>query len=72
MIAIFKTNVDKTRVAKNMVNKLLKIFPGAEVNFDLKDCDRILRIKNHAPDFEIAKVIELVEQEGHSCEEMND
>jgi len=72
MIAVFKTNVAKTSVAKGITNQLQEIFPSAIVNFDLKDCDRILRVEMNAADFEIENVIELVNQRGHHCEVLND
>lgn len=72
MIAIFKTNVAKTNDAKSIVKRLQELFPNAIVNFDLKDCDRILRVENQVQDVEIKGIIDLLQERGHLCEELND
>lgn len=44
MIEIFKTNV-KTELEAFVLTELLQnVFVHATVNFDLEDCDRILRV----------------------------
>ncbi len=45
MIEIFRTNVASDQQAEEFIGLLEQYFPGAEVNFDLTDCDNILRIK---------------------------
>ena len=45
MIEVFKTNVEKTNDADKMVRLLLEHFPQSKINFDLHDCDKILRVE---------------------------
>ena len=45
-VEIFATNVQEVSQAKDLVNILLKIFPEYLINFDLEDCDRILRVES--------------------------
>lgn len=45
MIEIFKTSVDTVRKAETILALLHNHFPSAEINFDLEDCDKILRVK---------------------------
>lgn len=45
MIEVFKTNVKERSQAKMLVDQIHKIFEGHEANFDLEDCDKILRVK---------------------------
>lgn len=45
MIEVFKTNVTNKYYAEMLVISLQKFFPGYTANFDLEDCDRILRVK---------------------------
>jgi len=45
MVEVFKTNVESTREAKLIVKKLAQAFPAHKINFDLSDCDRILRVE---------------------------
>src|ERR1700741_1373259 len=44
-VEIFKTSVCKYTEAENLVHVLLLKFPHYKINFDLDDCDRILRIE---------------------------
>jgi len=46
MIEVFKTNVEDSKYADILVEHIQRIFQGYEVNFDLQDCDKILRVKN--------------------------
>jgi hypothetical protein len=45
MVEVFKTNVRSTRKAKLIIQKLAEEFPTHKINFDLSDCDRILRVQ---------------------------
>jgi len=65
MLEIFKTNVRKVSEAKKLVILLLDHFPEAKINFDLKDCDNILRVE--AKDFVPEKVMLLVKENGFAC-----
>ncbi len=66
MIEVFKTNVRR----KNDAKRLLKIFNRhcneCKINFDLSDCDKVLRVEgtNICPD----KIIEMVTVNGYQCE----
>jgi hypothetical protein len=46
MVEVFKTNIDNQELAIQLRNELLELFPGTRINFDLQDCDRILRIES--------------------------
>ena len=46
MIEVFKTNVNKPAQAEQLVQLIQQTFAGYNANFDLEDCDRILRIKS--------------------------
>ncbi|MBE8727930.1 hypothetical protein [Flavobacterium hungaricum] len=65
MIYVFKTSVDspaKFDSAKTLLDKLL---PHAEWNFDLEDCDNILRIDS---DLEISE--SLLQNDIFDCVEL--
>ena len=47
MVEIFKTNIQEEKEANKVVRKLLEQFPNNKINFDLEDCDKILRIECH-------------------------
>jgi hypothetical protein len=65
MIEVFKTNVETANDAKNIIQLLLRHFPASRINFDLEDCDKILRVEGK--DFSSDKVIILVKENGFHC-----
>jgi hypothetical protein len=66
VVEVFKTNVQTRRVAEMIIADLIQFLPNARINFDLEDCDNILRIE--CQQLVVGDVIEIVEQRGHSCE----
>lgn len=69
MVEVFKTNVSGNHEAKEVVELLLEHFPGSRINFDLHDCDRILRIEGTG--FSIEEVMLLVRRKGIACTLLN-
>jgi len=65
MIEVFKTNVEEACHAKNVIAMLIQHFPGTKINFDLHDCDKILRVEGD--NFGAEKVISLVIESGFAC-----
>ena len=66
MIEVFKTNIAEPRRAKEIVELLLEHFPGNKINFDLHDCDKILRIEGE--DFCVEKIVKVVQRNGFICD----
>ncbi len=66
MIEVFKTNVESVAQSDQIVQELLYHFPGAAVNFDLDDCDRVLRIAGDS--ISCHTVIDVVRRNGHHAE----
>jgi len=66
MIEVFKTNVKKKSQAKEILTVLQQHFPCSKMNFDLHDCDKILRIEGEK--FVIEKVMALVKEKGYCCD----
>lgn len=65
MIEVFKTNVSNPQQADELIGLLHHILPGSTINFDLEDCDRVLRIEG--PEIAIGKVIELLSVHHFQC-----
>ena len=65
MVEIFKTNIDCPEAAAKIKQLLLGQFPHYIVNFDLDDCDKILRIE--APVI-TNTIIQLLNSEHYTCE----
>lgn len=66
MVEVFKTNVPNTRQAKLIIQKLAEVFPEHKINFDLSDCDRILRIQGN--DILEGRIISIVTSLNYRCE----
>lgn len=66
MIEVFKTNVQEVEQSILIVGKLLEHFPNSSINFDLEDCDKILRV--HGVSFSHQKIIEVLDSYGYHCE----
>jgi hypothetical protein len=65
MVEVFKTDVLQEHQAHTLVIELLQHFPDSKINFDLDDCDRILRIEGL--NFLADKVMLLLEENGFYC-----
>jgi hypothetical protein len=70
MIEVYKTNVRNKAAAKRILDSLKEKFADARINFDLHDCDRILRIdgieKSHTQD-----IVMDLNKWGFKCEILN-
>jgi len=66
MVEVFKTNVQNTSQSVKLIRKLSQHIPGVLINFDLEDCDCVLRIEGeHIP---VPRVIKLMNNNGYYCE----
>ncbi|HEX6849128.1 MAG TPA: hypothetical protein VF144_19220 [Chitinophagaceae bacterium] len=68
MIYVFKTSVSSKKEAKRLGPHIDKILPEAKWNFDLLDCDKILRIDSE--ENIILPIINLLKDHHHNCEEL--
>jgi len=66
MVQIFRTNIQEVDVANEMIQKLLQHFPTYLINFDLEDCDNILRVKGS--NISLEKIISLLHKNGYECD----
>lgn len=65
MVEVFKTNVQEFAEAQNLVALLRRHFPDSKINFDLDDCDKVLRVEGN--DLRIEKVMTLIMEKGFLC-----
>lgn len=68
MIYVFKTSVKTKTQAKNLKPHIDKILPKAKWNFDLDDCDKILRIDSE--ENVVFKITGLLNIHEFYCEEL--
>ncbi len=69
MLEIFKTDVNDKEQASTIVSLLNQYLPQCKVNFDLHDCDKILRVTGDS--IPVETIIELVTANGISCTQLN-
>ncbi|UUW08341.1 hypothetical protein NLG42_19805 [Flavobacterium plurextorum] len=65
MVEILKTNVESQEEADDIITVLKKLFPDYKINFDLEDCDKILRIE--AKEFDVENVVQNLNMMGYKC-----
>ncbi|MEC5145562.1 hypothetical protein [Chitinophaga sp. 212800010-3] len=70
MVEVFKTNVQRSSAAKEIISVLLRNFPGSKINFDLDDCDKVLRVEGE--DFQPGKIMMIVNENGFQCQVMEE
>jgi len=70
MVEVFKTNVHERKGASQVIEVLLKEFPTFEINFDLEDVDRILRVKG--PNVCANEVMLMVKNMGYVASMLDD
>lgn len=68
MIYIFKTSVKTKNQVKTLKPHINKILPTEKWNFDLEDCDKVLRID--AEENVALKMIHLLNTYQFNCEEL--
>ena len=66
MIEVFRTNIKTTSDAHNLVETLVRLLPVSRINFDLHDCDKILRVEGN--DFSADAIVRLFNKKGFHCE----
>lgn len=72
MFEVFKTNVTNSRQANILLFEILAAFPTYKANFDLNDCDYILRIACKFRPVEVNSIICLLEEFGFNAEILAD
>ena len=66
MVEVFKTNVQKKAQSKMLLSILSEAFPSLKINFDLSDCDKVLRVEGD--NMEALPIMILVKEYGFTCE----
>lgn len=74
VVKVFKTDVNDPAAACRIIRLLQQSFSGCRINFDLDDCDRVLRIESQQASISVeeADVRALIIRCGHRCEPLRD
>ena len=66
MIEVFKTNISNEAEANGILQVLISMLPESFINFDLEDCDSILRIQNCV--VHTSEIESILRRNGFECE----
>ena len=72
MVEVFKTNVNTQSQADLLTAHLQLKFEGYQINFDLDDCDNILRVASDSGKILSAPIIGLLDELGFTAEVLAD
>jgi hypothetical protein len=70
MIYVFKTTVKSQNDITQLEPHLKKLIGKADWNFDLEDCDNILRVESEVHNSH--EIIKVLQNLGFNCEELPD
>lgn len=65
MVEVYKTDVTTMETAGTIIHRLLAVFPLHKINFDLHDCDNILRVEGESICNDT--IIAIVNAQGYRC-----
>jgi len=66
MVEVFKTNVEQPEHSEMIIDQLMNQIPNIQINFDLEDCDKILRIEAESVSNQL--IIEILHRNGYHAE----
>jgi hypothetical protein len=72
MIEVFKTDVNDSDSARTLIERIHETFEYCEANFDLEDCDRILRVKGIRNEADVFIILNIVREMGCDVEILPD
>jgi hypothetical protein len=72
MVEVFKTNVKDLDHAKMLIDQIHKNFIDYKANFDLQDCDNILRVEYTSGMVQASHLIDLLKDFGFKAEVLPD
>lgn len=62
MVEVFATNINSVTRAEQLQVNMQVFFPGIRINFDIDDCDHILRIEGLA--FCVQEILQWLKAQG--------
>ncbi len=72
MVEVFKTNVKDCDHATMLLEQIKKNLAGYNANFDLDDCDKILRVQSETVFIQSSSLINLLKEFGFDAEVLPD
>lgn len=69
MVEVFKTDIARKSQCEAIMASLAEMFPLLKIDFDLEDCDKILRVEGKK--LKAEQIIECLRANGFLCEVLN-
>lgn len=71
-VEVFRTDVANERDAGMLIDRIHSTFSGYRANFDLTDCDRILRVASQGRSVSASAIVRLLQRWGFHAEVLPD
>ena len=71
-VEVFRTSVPDATEASLLLRQLRTRFPDWIMNFDLSDCDRVLRVESPGATIDYGYIENLLQRNGYHCEPLPD
>lgn len=62
VVEVFKTNIKNPDTAQLIIEKLKELLPGTKINFDLEDCDCILRVETVCSEIDVNEIMHFIRE----------
>ncbi len=72
MVEVFRTNIHSEKQAQVVLATIGKRFPEYHINFDLDDCDRIMRVSIQEGEIDATRLCSAIGNLGFSAEILPD
>jgi len=72
MVEVFKTNVKDCEQAEKLLDAIHGSFINHRANFDLEDCDKILRVESNSGYVESSSIIHFLREHGCKAQILED
>jgi len=72
MVEVLKTNVQEHGQAKKLIRQIHRNFQNYQANFDLEDCDKILRVACYTDFIQATQLIDYLKILGYKAEVLMD
>ena len=72
IVEVFRTNVEHPEHAGMLLDEIHAVFPDYLANFDLQDCDKILRVESSSGAVQADQLLALLKRYGFDGEVLSD
>lgn len=62
IVEVFKTNIKSLDTSQFIIEKLKDLLPDAKINFDLEDCDCILRVETVCSEIDVNEIMHFIRE----------